>query len=101
MTSESMDCHATLSMNTPVIARSEATWQSMTPDFVDCHATLAVTGTLFKGRVRFRAWYGRLAMTIPNSRSNKFDPTTNQNSVFMERNDSDVESMLIHHTSHA
>ena len=57
-----MDCRASLSMNSFVIAN--AVKQSMTPDCMDCRASLAVTGTLFKGRVRYRAWYGWLAMTM-------------------------------------
>ena len=81
MTSERMDCRATLavtrclfkvrvrhragygrlSMNTPVIANEVK--QSMTSECMDCRATLAVTRCLFKVRVRYRAGYGRLAMT--------------------------------------
>ena len=61
MHSEVMDCRASLSMNSFVIAN--AVKQSMTPDCMDCRASLAVTGTLFKGRVRYLAWYGWLAMT--------------------------------------
>ena len=59
-----MDCHVAtlLSMNRFVIANKVK--QSMTPDCMDCRATLAVTGTLFKVRVRYRAGYGLLAMTV-------------------------------------
>jgi len=62
MTSEDMDRHAWLSMNSSVIA-NEVT-QSMSPDCMDCRATLAVTKSLFKGRVRYRAGYGGLAVTM-------------------------------------
>ncbi|WP_296543174.1 hypothetical protein, partial [Rhodoferax sp.] len=40
MTSNSIDCRATLSMNSPVIAN--AVTQSMPPNCLDCRATLAV-----------------------------------------------------------
>jgi len=58
-----MDCRATLSMNTPVIA-NEVT-QSMTPEVMDRHASLAMTKALFKVRVRYRAGYGWLAVNMP------------------------------------
>jgi hypothetical protein len=55
-------------MSTPtptiVIARRVAPRQSMTPDRMDCRASLAVTKSLFMARVRYRAGYGRLAMTV-------------------------------------
>ncbi|WP_296540734.1 hypothetical protein, partial [Rhodoferax sp.] len=56
-----LDCRATLSMNTPVVAN--AVTQSMTPEVMDCRATLAMTKSLFKVRVRYRAGYGWLAVT--------------------------------------
>jgi len=48
-----MDCRATLSMNITVIAN--AVTQSMTPEVMDRHASLAMTKSLFKARVRYRA----------------------------------------------
>jgi len=56
-----MDCHASLSMNTPVIANEVK--QSMTSDCLDCRATLAVTKSLFKVRERYQTGYSWLAMT--------------------------------------
>jgi len=56
-----MNRHATLSMNIRVIA-NEVT-QSMTPEVMDRHASLAMTKSLFKVRVRYRAGYGGLAVT--------------------------------------
>jgi hypothetical protein len=38
--------------------------QSMNLECMDCRASLAVTSSLFKVRVRYRAGYGRLAMTV-------------------------------------
>ncbi|WP_296543476.1 hypothetical protein, partial [Rhodoferax sp.] len=37
--------------------------QSMHPEVMDRHATLAMTRSLFKVRVRYRAKYGGLAVT--------------------------------------
>jgi len=62
MTSNCMDCRATLSMNSPVIAN--AVTQSMTPEVMDRHASLAMTKSRFKVRVRYRARFGGLAMTL-------------------------------------
>jgi len=61
MTPDCMDCHAMLSMNSPVIAN--AVTQSMTPEVMDRHASLAMTKSLFKARVRYRTRYGGLAVT--------------------------------------
>ncbi len=56
-----MDRRASLSMNRFVFANEVK--QSMTSECMDCRATLAVTKSLFKVRVRYRAGFGRLAMT--------------------------------------
>ncbi|MBE0473120.1 hypothetical protein [Rhodoferax sp.] len=48
-----IDCRAALSMNSPVIAN--AVTQSMHPEVMDRRATLAMTRSLFKVRVRYRA----------------------------------------------
>jgi len=57
-----LDRRATLSMNSPVIAN--AVTQSMTPEVMDRHASPAMTKSLFKVRVRYRAGYGGLAMRL-------------------------------------
>jgi len=54
-----MDRHTAFSMNNPVIAKAtviaNAVTQSMTPEVMDRHASLAMTKSLFKVRVRYRA----------------------------------------------
>jgi len=62
MSPDCMDCRATLSMNSPVIAN--AVKQSMSPEVMDRHASLAMTKSLFKARVRYRARFRGLAVTV-------------------------------------
>ncbi len=58
-----LSAYAALSMNRFVFANEVK--QSMTSECMDCRATLAVTKSRFKVRVRYRAGFGRLAMTKP------------------------------------
>ena len=54
--------HPVIATLHPVIANEVK--QSMTSDCMDCRATLAATKSALKVRVRYRAGYGKLAMTV-------------------------------------
>ena len=61
--------HAVMATRDPVMATlhpviANEVKQSMTSDCMDCRATLAATKSALKVRVRYRAGYGKLAMTV-------------------------------------